>query len=1003
MRDSDGNLRRIVPMGLAFAAAGILGAALWLSGATSWFSAAPEPERQMPQRLAASVSGPAGLLAVAPADLPAAVRDRYRLRPDRRLLAAVAAVHRLRGGAAPADVTAEFREGRWRILAGGEEVGTLAEIPSFEEANDLLARWAGRSPQTPAATGGPDAGKLERALREIDTAGLLTALSSPGGSQHSIAQGLAWLSTLTVDHLEQADALLAEAWAWTALERAGGATGGAGSEALVARALGYEAAAGRASAKLAADDPVRLYALGDEPRLDALCAKRATDRPCHFLHLALLAERDQGTRFRSVLLTSPFQGETSLALLGLATRLSDFDARTEPGHDLAELALRTVSPSEEASTAGEASTEARTRDFEAAVERLASRGNAGPVGVAAIQAAYRAAFYSGLFQEARFTVGQLASGPAAQELAASFVTPAAGTAEELRRWIEVSGKVLEGSREMRPLAEMLESSRSIGAKPLFDLGASISRLTASTDPWRRRPLPALFARLDTRPSHLVLAARVARRQLVSPWLFERFARAAVEAAPHRSEELPALAARLREDAARSRATADDPAMPKYAQTVALSTLAKLGKADDAFVRTRYEAVAADPDEGTAPLIDFLETRGDLAGASAAVEAAIRRERPGGLGLAHLQTELARLRLLQGDPERASAALQPALPVGKEETLLQGARIELARNRPESALALAQAALARYPERSSETSGLIARARWQLKDYTTAAQELAASRNGIVGPWNRHLPEAFAESFATAPEVVTRQAFNELAAAGIAPHVLADVAIALGRKRGIEIVQPLLATLRAPAPEWQDHVRLATYDLLREKAGADAALAWIRAAVPGRSHELALSLYQERRYDLLLGLYPNGEEGGNPRLVRMVKAAALLHLRETRGPRWDGLAAEVASDAADDFFANAARYLVGRSDAAALLRPLPDAGYLASVGWLMGVKAASERRFADADGWFQVALESGQQQQPPHAWSWVIENEWLQAERSLEILEKKGESWPSASGSSEAER
>jgi hypothetical protein len=975
-------------MGLAVAAAGIFSAAVWLSGAASWFSAAPEPERQMPQRPAASVSGPAGLLAVAPADLPAVVRDRYRLRPDRRLLAAVAAVHRLRGGAAPTEITAEFREGRWRILAGSEEVGTLAEIPSFEEANDLLARWAGRSPQT-SATGGPDAGGLERALREVDTAGLLTALSSPGGSQHSIAQGLAWLSTLTVDHLEQADALLAEAWAWTAVERAGGATGGAGSEALVARALGYEAAAARASAKLAADDPARLYALGDEPRLGALCAKRPTDRPCHFLRLALLAERDQGTRFRSALAASPFQGETSLALLGLATRLSDFDARTLPGHDLAELALRTVSP-EEASTAGEASAEARTRDFEAAVESLASRGKAGPVDVAAIQAAYRAAFYSGLFQEARFTVDQYASGPAAQDLAASLVTPAAGTAEELRRWIEVSGKVLEGSREMRPLAEILESSRSIGAKPLFDLGVSISKLTVTTDPWRRRPLPALFARLDTRPSHLVLAARVARRQLVSPWLFESFARAAAEAAPHRSEELPALAARLREDAARSRAIAGDPAMPKYAQTVALSTLAKLGKADDAFVRAGYEAVAADPDEGTAPLIDFLETRGDLAGASAALEAAIRRERPGGLGLAHLQTELARLRLLMGDPERASAILQPALAVGKEETLLQGARIELARNRPESALALAQTALARYPERSSETSGLIARARWQLNDYTTAAQELAASRNGIVGPWNRHLPEAFAEAFATTPEVVAQRAFAELAAAGIAPHVLADVAVALGKKRGLEIALPLLQGLRDPAPEWQDAIRLATYDLIREKSGADAALAWIRAAVPGRSHELALSLYQQRRYDLLLGLFPNGEEGGNPRLVRMVKAAALLHLQETRGPRWDGLAAEVESDAGDDFFANAARYLVGRSDAAPLLRPLPDAGYLASVGWVMGVKAASERRFADADTWFQVALESGQQQQPPHAWSWVIENEWLQAERSLEILEKKGE-------------
>ncbi|HSS52590.1 MAG TPA: hypothetical protein VLX28_26915, partial [Thermoanaerobaculia bacterium] len=58
--------------------------------------------------------------------------------------------------------------------------------------------------------------------------------------------------------------------------------------------------------------------------------------------------------------------------------------------------------------------------------------------------------------------------------------------------------------------------------------------------------------------------------------------------------------------------------------------------------------------------------------------------------------------------------------------------------------------------------------------------------------------------------------------------------------------------------------------------------------------------------------------------------------------------------------------------------------------MMGIKAASERRFADADGWFQVALESGLQQQPPLTWAWVIESDWKKVDRSLAVLEKKGE-------------
>ncbi len=988
--DSRRDRHRAIPRSWRCAATGIL-IAVVLSGAVSCGRA--ESDKLPP----ASRFAPEALLAVAPADLPAVVRQRYRLRPDRRLLAAVAAVHRLRTGAAAEPVAAELREGRWHILVGRDDVGALSELPSFEEATDLLARQASLPPMAPAADhpvaeAAADVAKLERALHEVDAAALLDALSSLDGSAadaqrdaariRSITSGLAWLSTLTVDHLDQADALLGEAWAWLVLERASGAARGPASEVLLARALGYEAAALRASTALAADDPVRLYAMGDEARLSAVCAARPADRPCHFLRLALLAERKQDDRFHAAIVESPFRDETSLAIRGLETRLTDFDGGSA-GRELAGLAMRPL-PGLKADSA-----EAGTRDFEAAVDRLASGRGAGPVAAAAIQAAYRAAFYSGLYDEARFVVGQYASGPDAQALAASIATPAAGTAEELRRWIEVSGRVLDGSTDLRPLVELMESSQSIGAAPLLDLGVNISRQAVSTDPLRRQPIPALFERLDTRPSHRLMAARVVRQHLVSPWLFEKLVRAAAEAAPHLSEELPALAAEMREDTARLREIADDPAMPSYAQVVALDALSKLGKADDAYVRARYQAIAADPDEGPDQLVAFLEEQGDLAGALAAVEAALKQSQDG-LVAAHLRTEKARLLLQMGHPDRAFAAIEPALASYKEEALLQGATIELARNRPAKALALAQAALERYPKRSSETSGLIARARWGLDDFSVAAKELAASRNGIVGPWNRYLPEAFAEAFATAPEEQTRRAFSELAAAGIAPHVLANVAVALGKKRGLDIALPLLEGLRDPAPEWQDYIRFATYDLIKEKSDADAALAWVRKAVPDRSHNFAMTLYQMRRYDLLLGLFANGEASTNPRLVWMLKAASLLHLRETAGPRWDGLVAEVEKDQSDDFFVVAARFLLGRAGEAEILKPMPDAGHLASVGWVMGVKAASERRFADADGWFQVALESGQQQQPPHAWSWVIESEWLQSERSLEKLAQKGE-------------
>jgi hypothetical protein len=953
-------------------------------------------------------AGPEALLAAPPTDLAAIVRDRYRLQLDRRLLDAVAEIRRLQAGGVPRPVTAEFREGKWLIFSGHEEVGVLAEFPDFEEVTALLTRWAGRLEPASVTVASASAdtgvlGHLESAIRAVDAAALLEGLASFSGSPvdvqrdptrtNTIGLSLAWLATLTLDHLDQADPLLTEAWAWLALERVAAPDRTSQTDVLLAMALGYQAAAARLGARLPETDAVRYYGQSDEPHLGALCAGRSTDRPCHFLRLALLAESQHVERFRSAIHQSPFRDETSLAVLSLESRLADFDAGPVPGRELAsrtiEEALRR--PGRDSSHQGpsfEALVEASTRDFETAVDQIATGPEEGLIPHSAIRAGYRAPFYSGIFQEARFVIDQLASAAAAQDLADRFENPAAGTADQLRRWIEVSAQRLSGPPDLQSAVALLTSADSIGATPLAELASLLARHSQSTEPLRRLPIPTLFARLDTRPASRVIAARVAQRNLVAPGLFETLARAAVEAAPHRSQELPATVAALNEDSTSLRQIVEDPAMPAYAQVVALDYLAKFGQVDDGFVREHYEEMARDPDEGQGPLIGFLESRNDFAGAIAALDTIRQRGRHQGLALVHLQTEKARLQLHMGNANGAYATIAPVLDSFKEETLLQGAYIELARHRAKEALALAEAALERYPDRSSETSGLIARARWQLSDYSTAAKELAASRNGIVSAWSRYLPEGFAESFATAPEQAVFSAFSELAAAGIAPHVLADVAIALGKRRGLDIALPLLEGLRDPAPEWHEYIRLAGYELIREKADASAALVWLRKQMPRPSHGFGLHLYQMRNYPLLLDLFANSSEGGNPATVRLLKAAAHLHLLETQGPRWDGLVAEIKADPGDDFFARAARYLGGLTDDTLVMQSVKNVDDLAGIGWVKGVRALSEARFAEADRWFQVALESGQNQLPPHGWSWAEESDWLNSERSLEFLQRR---------------
>lgn len=972
--------------------------------------------RSSGEATAASTSfAPEALLAVEASTLPATVRARYRLRPDRRLLAAVGEVGRLLAGTKSAPAEAQFRDDRWRVALGGDELGELAAFPDFAESTDLLVRYARKMAATAsrAAVGSPPAAatekltELRRSLEVPDPARILAALSAleierpvaatDGEEIRAMVAGLAWVTTLTTDKLEQSDALFSQAWAWLAVERAFEIRGNEGSEALLARALGYEAAAVRAAGALPADDAIRLFVSGERAQLNELCARSPANVAMHLLLLALDAERGDRQRYRRALRDFPASGMGVLGLLGFEVQVRDYERTVGAGRALAETALRAVrscgSPERRIAASDPAEIAATTRDFEAAVAKCGGRLSTGPLGAAAVEAYFRSAYYSGLFEEAQFVSDRLASGPAALRLAAEFGEPAPGAAADLRRWLLVNGAVIGGDPAVRPLAELIESSPALGSQLLLDLGQTIAAHSESTEPLRRRPIPALFAQLDARPAHRLVAARVARANLTSAWLFETFSRAAAEAAPHRSEELPALVAEMRAEAGPLRAIVDDPAMPTYAQTAALAALAELGEVDDAFVRARYEAIARDPDGGIAPLVDFLEKRGDFAGALSAVAAARDREpEPGSLAWTYYQSEAALWKLRLGDPEGAWKLVVTALPpnprTAKEDVLLAGAEVQLARRRFASALELAQACLDRYPQ-SFYAAALLARARWALDDPATAARELAASRTGIVGVWSRILPEAFVAAFAGQPAERTQRAFAEMIAAQVPTVVLARTAIYLGKKEGLDVALPMLEGLPKLAPEWAVQIGLDTHDLIAEKSGEAAATAWYGAKHRPTIQE-ALILYQSRKYELLLGLFPSAEKPTGPGVVRLLKIAALLHLKEGSGPRWQALENEVAQDkAGSDFFARAARYLVGKLDAGSLWDAKPDLENVASVGWTIGVKAASERRFVDAEGWFQVALESGQPQQPPHAWAWQLESDWLMAQRTLELLEKEG--------------
>src|SRR5688572_22279779 len=68
--------------------------------------------------------------------------DAYKLKPDRRLLSALADVHHILTGKPRDKVNSQLESGRWLISYGGQPVGTLPQLPSFADVAGLTTKWA---------------------------------------------------------------------------------------------------------------------------------------------------------------------------------------------------------------------------------------------------------------------------------------------------------------------------------------------------------------------------------------------------------------------------------------------------------------------------------------------------------------------------------------------------------------------------------------------------------------------------------------------------------------------------------------------------------------------------------------------------------------------------------------------------------------------------------------------------------------------------------------------
>lgn len=167
------------------------------------------------------------------------LREQYRPHPDRRVLRAIGEIHHFFSGKPISTVSLTFDKGKWQIEYQKMDVGTLDEIPTFNQSFALLKDWAKRvKKQFPYVDKGSisPSPELDRSINEGGIYDLLGAADEIERRWQAGELGLpliikasdllTLLALQTVDILEVADSIFGKALAMTAIGEASLKDGG---------------------------------------------------------------------------------------------------------------------------------------------------------------------------------------------------------------------------------------------------------------------------------------------------------------------------------------------------------------------------------------------------------------------------------------------------------------------------------------------------------------------------------------------------------------------------------------------------------------------------------------------------------------------------------------------------------------------------------------------------------------------------------------------------------
>lgn len=747
--------------------------------------------------------------------------------------------------------------------------------------------------------------------------------------------------------------------------------------------MGYQKDSSRLAASLPRTDAVRLFVNAETEALKKEVEQKPEDRLGQYLALLSLARKGKDEKWIEWINSNFFVKDMPVPVLAAGLELDSFEMSPSLSNALLHGVMFDLSGETGAKREAKTSWDPEPTDFAAQLGRQVAEALLGtieakPAGLVrrfetaltsragsakgplwnseTVRSYWRSHFYSGLQVLGSHYLDALSSGPAALDFAQYLEdSPAFGPGADFRRWYSRRASFKSGRVSPREDMDFLASLPSVAGQAMVRVFADLRNALASDPTLRHEAMHHLSRNLDGRARHLAAVLEVVASPLLDLRLVERHCKNLLMFTAHEPRYGSWCTSFLGRD--RELFSMVDNRELRIEDRVAAMWFFQFDpSAKDSDIRARYRSLLKEAGYErlvTMPYLEYLENKvKDNREAEEVARGWLAHHGPEeGLVHAIYRGRVAHSLDLQGKHKEAWTLIEPLVDTQQGAIMSWAASILQNLGRPEEALEMARACLARYPD-APEYRAKLAELLWLNGRYSDAALVLNPPEHRLPGDAWSGAGKNFARAFRAKQDEAAILAFEALIAERIEHYELQSLIEELAEQRpGLGF--QLQSRLKRPG---DTELIIRAYKYLKDAGQPAEALEWLRKTLPARNLETKAEIFLDwKEYELLWDFLEPSPGGVITPFTWNLRAAASRFLGEGKDPHRRELIAHFQDARPDDLAHTLGRSILGLEGAPVRIPAGLGSRERAEAACFLGLRAMGQGAFEEASDWFHLSL------------------------------------------------